>query len=203
MLETISSGGFTFIEILVSLTMLAIIITAYVTLYTNSYDGIFYAGRNSKAQKLAQHDIENAIGVNSNANNGQLAISFPSNPIQVTGNFVTINKTYTDSSAGTKTVTVTTFAASHFKVNPTNPPECIINNSYSYTFTTSGGTQPYSYSITSGSLPTGLTINPNTGVVSGTPTEVGLFTFALSVTDSATGTQAKSVHTFAINIKQS
>ena len=36
--------------------------------------------------------------------------------------------------------------------------------------TPSGGATPYTYSITSGTLPAGLSLNPSTGVVTGTPT---------------------------------
>jgi hypothetical protein len=53
--------------------------------------------------------------------------------------------------------------------------------------TVSGGTTPYSFSIV-GTLPAGLTLNPSTGAVSGTPTAQG--SFALKVTDAlgVTGT---------------
>jgi predicted outer membrane repeat protein len=46
---------------------------------------------------------------------------------------------------------------------------------FSQSFTASGGTGPYTYSLASGSLPTGLGL-ANTGVVSGTPTQLGSFT---------------------------
>jgi hypothetical protein len=41
---------------------------------------------------------------------------------------------------------------------------------YSYTFAATGGTTPRTWSIVSGSLPTGLTLNPSTGTISGTMT---------------------------------
>jgi Putative Ig domain len=46
------------------------------------------------------------------------------------------------------------------------------------------GTPPYTFVITSGSLPPGLTLNPANGVISGTPTASGTYTFIIQVTDA-------------------
>jgi hypothetical protein len=55
---------------------------------------------------------------------------------------------------------------------------------YSQTITPSGGTAPYTFAITSGALPPGLTLNPATGTVSGVPTAQGVFNFTLTATDA-------------------
>ena len=56
---------------------------------------------------------------------------------------------------------------------------------YSSALVASGGTPPYTYSIIVGSLPPGLTLNPVTGAITGTPTQAGSFAFVARVVDSS------------------
>ena len=63
-------------------------------------------------------------------------------------------------------------------------PDGILGEAYSAALAVSGGTAPYTWSIVSGSLPFGLSLNSSTGVVSGTPTLVGVYDFTVSVSDS-------------------
>ena len=61
----------------------------------------------------------------------------------------------------------------------------------------SGGTAPYSYAVTAGALPPGVTLAAN-GAISGTPTVLGTFNFTVTATDSSTGAGAPySVGTLA------
>jgi uncharacterized protein YhjY with autotransporter beta-barrel domain len=63
------------------------------------------------------------------------------------------------------------------------------NAAYSTTLNpASGGTSPYSYAVTAGALPAGITLNTATGALTGTPTASGTFNFAVTATDSSTGT---------------
>jgi hypothetical protein len=66
-------------------------------------------------------------------------------------------------------------------------------SAYSQTLHATGGTPSYSWSVTSGSLPTGITIAAGSGVISGTPTESGTFSFTAMVTDTSSPVQSKSV----------
>ena len=62
--------------------------------------------------------------------------------------------------------------------------DTVENASYSGSATASGGATPYTYSVLSGALPTGLSLNSSTGAVTGTPTTPGTFTFVIRVTDN-------------------
>ncbi|WP_031499129.1 putative Ig domain-containing protein [Bryobacter aggregatus] len=66
-------------------------------------------------------------------------------------------------------------------------PSGTLNQPYSATVTATGGTSPYSYSITSGGLPTGLSMD-NNGVLSGTPTASGNYNFTVRIQDAASVT---------------
>ncbi len=64
------------------------------------------------------------------------------------------------------------------------------NQTYSQTLSATGGTTPYSWSISSGTLSTGLNLNSSSGVISGTPTTAGTSTFTVKVTDNFTPQQS-------------
>ncbi len=87
------------------------------------------------------------------------------------------------SSAATVTVTI---APPSIDVTPRALPSATVGTAYSASMTASGGQTPYSYAVTSGALPAGLTLS-SAGVVSGTPTAGGDFTFTVTATDSTTG----------------
>ena len=64
-----------------------------------------------------------------------------------------------------------------------------LGSAYSASITAaSGGTSPYAYAVTAGALPGGLTVNPATGAITGTPSALGTFNFSITATDSSTGT---------------
>src|SRR5690606_19908469 len=66
-------------------------------------------------------------------------------------------------------------------------PAGTINKAYNRPIAVAGATGAASFSLASGALPPGLTISP-TGVIAGTPTEVGNSTFELRVVDSTNDT---------------
>lgn len=76
-------------------------------------------------------------------------------------------------------------------------PTGMVGVAYSTTLAAAGGTPPYIWSITSGSLPAGLGLS-SSGVISGTPTTDGTATFSGTVTDSVFATASVSF-TLTIN----
>lgn len=62
-----------------------------------------------------------------------------------------------------------------------------------------GGSTPYTWSVSSGTLPPGLTLS-NEGIISGTPTATGASTFTAKVVDSQTPTEAVATQSFTITI---
>ena len=80
-------------------------------------------------------------------------------------------------------------------VNPTTLPNGTVGTPYSVTFSSPGGTAPFTFAVTAGTLPPGLTLTPSTGVLTGIPTFAGPFTFTITATDADnnTGTQTYTV----------
>jgi hypothetical protein len=58
------------------------------------------------------------------------------------------------------------------------------NAAFSLSLSASGGQSPLTYALTSGTLPTGLSLNPSTGRISGTPTTTGSSSITVTVTDA-------------------
>lgn len=63
---------------------------------------------------------------------------------------------------------------------------------YSTQIAVTGGTAPYTYSVSVGTLPTGLTLNTSTGIISGIPTVSNTYNFTIHVVDSAAGSTSKA-----------
>ena len=77
-------------------------------------------------------------------------------------------------------------------VNPASMASATVGSAYTQTFNTTGGTSPYVWAVSSGTLPAGLALNTSTGVISGTPTSGAAASFTLRATDAlgCTGTRA-------------
>jgi hypothetical protein len=82
-------------------------------------------------------------------------------------------------------------------VNPATLPNGTVGTAYNQIVSASGGTPPYAFAVSSGALPTGLTLNSSTGAITGTPTAAGTFTFTITATD-ATGCSGSRLYTITI-----
>ena len=65
--------------------------------------------------------------------------------------------------------------------------------SYDSNLVASGGVAPYTFSVTAGALPSGLTLNPTSGAITGTATASGSFNFTAQVVDSSGNAAAGTV----------
>ncbi|WP_186395842.1 cadherin-like beta sandwich domain-containing protein [Stappia sp. TSB10GB4] len=119
-------------------------------------------------------------------------------PLDVGSNIITVEVTAEDgSTTETYTVDVTrTAPAVTITLDPAAGalPTGQVGTAYSQSFTASGGTGPYSYAVTAGALPAGLTLAAN-GALTGAPTTAGTASFTITATDanSDTGEAAYSL----------
>ncbi len=76
-------------------------------------------------------------------------------------------------------------------------PNGVLNSFYRQSLIVTGGVAPLTYSVSAGGLPTGVSIDPVSGLLSGTPTVAGPFNFTVQVKDSAGSVATQS---FSITI---
>ncbi|MEI8025144.1 MAG: putative Ig domain-containing protein [Pseudomonadota bacterium] len=99
----------------------------------------------------------------------------------------TANKTYT--------ATVASSTAASLSIASQTIPAPSAGSPYVAAISVSGGTPPYAYSISNGSLPSGLSLSTSSGVISGTPaysTKGSAYLFTVQVTDTTNLTTSGS-----------
>jgi hypothetical protein len=97
------------------------------------------------------------------------------------------------------TVTIAPAGCPVITLAPATLPNGTVGVAWSQTLTASGGTAPYTYTLTAGTLPTGLALTTagGLGLISGTPTAAGSSTFTIRATD-AVGCFTEIVYTQTI-----
>ncbi|MGN6610082.1 MAG: putative Ig domain-containing protein [Jatrophihabitans sp.] len=98
----------------------------------------------------------------------------------------TVTATDSDGISADQAYTLT--VASPTVVLPSTLSAGTFGTAYSQSVAASGGTAPYAYAVSAGTLPDGLTLDAATGALAGTPTAAGTFNFTVRATDSGTGT---------------
>ena len=111
-----------------------------------------------------------------------------------TANF-TVEVTDSSNPAQTATEILSITVNAPLAISTTTLPAATKGTVYSATVIANGGNAPYNFSVSSGSLPNGLAINPASGVISGTPTgHRGTASFTVQVTDSSSPAQTATAN---------
>ncbi len=122
--------------------------------------------------------------------NGYLYLWLPESAettVNITADDVTYEVTGEISSDGTTVLA----AADPLELTSASMSYGVVGTAYSQTLTAEGGTSPYTWSATG--LPNGLTLDEDTGVISGIPTETGAFSVLVTVTDDDGTTVTESL----------
>lgn len=82
--------------------------------------------------------------------------------------------------------------APNLTIATTQLPNGVVGLVYSQGIQIVGGTAPFTYSLGTTTLPAGLTLDPSSGVISGTPTTAGTTNFTVTVSDSGNPVQMAS-----------
>ena len=105
---------------------------------------------------------------------------------------VSDSETPAQTASATMTIAVSAAAASPLQIVSSTLASGTAGSGYTQAFQATGGTPAYAWSVSSGSLPSGLSLS-SSGVISGTPSVAGTSTFTATVTDSGSPAQSQSV----------
>jgi hypothetical protein len=95
--------------------------------------------------------------------------------------FFTVQARDAQQVTGTRSYSLTIY---QIEISPPVLPVAYRDQPFSQGLTASGGTEPYTWSVLSGALPPGVTLNPASGLLSGTPTATGTYAFTVKVLDA-------------------
>jgi hypothetical protein len=93
-----------------------------------------------------------------------------------------------------------TIAPALLTITTTSLPNGQALSAYSQTLAATGGTGAYTWQLTAGTLPTGLTLNASSGLISGTPAVPVTATLGFKVTDSGSPTPQTATATLTLTI---
>ena len=116
-------------------------------------------------------------------------------PTAVTFNTITFR--VTDATNATATVTLNlAVGVSTLQFSSLNLPTAAVSQLYNTALVVTGGTTPYTFTVSNGALPLGMILSPS-GVLSGTTAQSGTFNFTVRVQDAASGVLFQS---FVLNV---
>jgi hypothetical protein len=85
-------------------------------------------------------------------------------------------------------------------LSTTSLPHATFRTPYTASLAASGGAPTYSWKLTDGSLPAGLSLAASSGVISGTPTAVGTSHFTAKVSDAGTPSPQTATEALSITV---
>lgn len=182
---TATDGNMTSAAATVSITVGAATLALTPTTVANATAGSSYQQSLSTSGGLAPYSYQRVgtlpPGISLSAS-GELS----GNP--TTAGSYSFDVTATDSSTGTGPFSVTrtytmVVAAPQIGFALSSLPQSSTAGAYTQQLQVSGGAAPYAFQITSGALPTGLSLGSD-GSFSGTPTGAGSYAFTVTVTDA-------------------
>jgi hypothetical protein len=183
------------------------------------YDGIYYASLTNGGIIITNNLLYNSGGVWGSANVlGKSAVTSNPELVSPTTNFAlqsnspainAASPSYSPSTdyigtarpqagaydIGAYEYIVSTTSASPLRMTTSSLPNGTVGEAYSQTLAATGGTAPYSWTITSGILPAGLSLS-SSGVISGIPTTAGgpnSVTFQVTDSTDAIATEPLSI----------
>src|SRR5205085_979499 len=135
-------------------------------------------GNHCNVREIATHEMGHAMGLGHSADTTATMYAFA----HFDGRCASV---MADDRAGITTIYPGTGGGPGLNVTTTSLPTGTVSTAYTATLQATGGTLPYSWSLTSGTLPAGLSLNANTGAITGTPTTAATSNFTVQVQDSA------------------
>lgn len=115
---------------------------------------------------------------------------------------ITATVTATSITDATKSATLTINVNPLPSISTGSLPAATAGTAYSATMSEAGGTSPYTWSITAGSLPAGISLNTSTGAISGTATGVSGNSVTFQVIDATKASAGSQSMTFTVNPPQ-
>lgn len=116
------------------------------------------------------------------------------NPTSITctsqGSCVTVGS-YTDANDDDAAMVLSSVPS--LSISASSLPSATVGAAYLAQLSASGGVASYTWSLSSGSLPAGVSLNASTGVISGTPTTSGTYSVTIAVSDPGPPRQQASI----------